>query len=44
MTEDATAAMNEGDWRRAVYDYALQNIAKISDTAALVEHIKGNIT
>ena len=40
MAEDATATMNE-DWQRAAYDYALQNVAIITNTANLLKELEG---
>lgn len=40
MAEDATATMN-ADWQRAAFDYALQNVATLTDTAALLELLDG---
>ena len=39
MATDATATMND-DWQRAAYDYALQNVATITDTAGLLKELE----
>ncbi len=38
MAEDATSTMN-ADWQRAAYDYALQNVATITNTSNLLAEL-----